>query len=266
MDIPVKGLLVEKPLADSTAGAKEIVDLARSGAIPLVVPHGLMARDAPLEVVDKVRTGAIGAMRVVEMECTGWDILNAGIHWIQYFIALAQPAVPTRALCACDSATRTYRDGFQVETEAVTLVTCSNGTRLTLHTGDFVPMARDDVACLMRIVGDDGFIEYGAWRDDYRLVSARAGERTIAVEPSEVSGHRRHLDHLADLVATATVDYDVPVSSLRALEVVEAAYLSNRTGAAIDLPLPTSPPRRPADWDPGMPYGGVGGGRDGRRL
>jgi predicted dehydrogenase len=266
MDLPVRGVLVEKPLGDSTAAGSEIVELARSRRIPLVVPHGLMARDAPLEVIAEVRKGAVGALRVVEMECTGWDILNAGIHWAQYFIALAHPAVPTRVLCACDTATRTFRDGFQVETEAVTLVTCGNGTRLVMHTGDYVPMARDDVACLMRIVGDEGYIEYGAWRDDYRLVSARTGERLVAVEPSEVSGHRRHLEHLADLIDTGSLDYEVPGSSVRALEVVEAAYLSHRTGAAIDLPIATFPVPALTDWDPGVPYSGAGGGRDGRRL
>ncbi len=266
MDLPVKGILVEKPLGDSTAAGSEVVELARSRRVPLVVPHGLMARDAPLEVIAEVHKDAVGALRVVEMECTGWDILNAGIHWAQYFIALAHPAVPTRVLCACDATTRTYRDGFQVETEAVTLVTCGQGARLVLHTGDYVPMARDDVPCLMRIIGDEGYIEYGAWRDDYRLVSARAGERAVSVVPSEVTGHRRHLEHLADLISNGALDYDVPGSSVRALEVVEAAYLSNRTGAAIDLPMAASPVPAPTDWDPGVPYGGVGGGRNGRQL
>ena len=62
-----------------------------------------MARDAPLAVLNEVRNGAIGALRVVEMECTGWDIINAGIHWIQYFIMLALPQQVDRVLTACDS-------------------------------------------------------------------------------------------------------------------------------------------------------------------
>jgi predicted dehydrogenase len=266
MALPVRGMLVEKPLGDSTTAGSEIVEFAKSHKIPLVTPHGLMARDAPLEVLAEVRKGAIGALRVVEMECTGWDIINAGIHWIQYFIMLARPEPVTSVLCACDTGTRTYRDGLQVETEAVTLAVCGNGTRLILNTGDYVPVARDNAACLMRIVGEDGYIEYCAWQDSYRLVTPNAGNRVVAVEPSPVSGHRRHLEHLADLIDSGTVDYEVPDSSVRALEVVEAAYLSNRTGASVSLPIATFQKPAATDWDPGTPYSGVGGGRDGRKL
>ena len=266
ISVHVKGLLVEKPLGDSTAAGAEILATARAHQLPLVTPHGLMARDAPLAVLNEVRNGAIGALRVVEMECTGWDIINAGIHWIQYFIMLALPQQVDRVLTACDSQTRTYRDGLQVETEAITLVTCTNGTRLVLNTGDYVPIARDNTACLMRIVGEQGYIEYCAWQDEYRLVSPRGGDRVISVEPSEVTGHRRHLEHLADMVEGGALDYEVPESSLQALEVVEAAYLSNRTGASVSLPLATYKVPSSTDWDPGRPYTGTSGGRDGRKL
>jgi predicted dehydrogenase len=179
---------------------------------------------------------------------------------------LALPQQVDRVLTACDSQTRTYRDGLQVETEAITLVTCTNGTRLVLNTGDYVPIARDDTACLMRIVGEQGYIEYCAWQDEYRLVSPRGGDRVISVEPSEVTGHRRHLEHLADMVEGGALDYEVPESSLQALEVVEAAYLSNRTGASVSLPLATYKVPSSTDWDPGRPYTGTRGGRDGRKL
>jgi predicted dehydrogenase len=266
MALPVKGLLVEKPLGDSTAAGAEIVATARSRQVPLVTPHGLMARDAPLAVIDQVRNGAIGALRVVEMECTGWDMINAGIHWIQYFIMLALPDPVVRVLTACDSQARTYRDGLQVESEAITLATCASGTRLVLNTGDYVPIARDNTACLMRIVGEEGYIEYCAWQDDYRLVTGGGGNRVVCVEPSEVSGHRRHLEHLADMIEGGALDYEVPESSLQALEVVEAAYLSNRTRASVSLPLGFNKVPLPTGWDPGQPYTGTGGGRDGRKL
>jgi predicted dehydrogenase len=266
MALPVRGMLVEKPLGDSTAAGSEIVEFAKSHKVPLVTPHGLMARDAPLEVLAEVGRGAIGRLRVVEMECTGWDIINAGIHWVQYFIMLVHPEPVERVLCACDSGTRTYRDGLQVETEAVTLATGANGTRLILNTGDYVPLARADAACLMRIVGEDGYIEYCAWEDRYRLVTAKEGNRVVVVDPSPVSGHRRHLEHLADLIDGGTLDYEIPDSSVRALEVVEAAYLSNRVRASVILPLKGYQPPVATDWDPGTPYSGVGGGRDGRKL
>ncbi len=266
ISLPVKGLLVEKPLGDSTAAGAEILATARAHQLPLVTPHGLMALAGPLAVLDEVHKGVIGALRVVEMECTGWDIINAGIHWIQYFIMLARPERVEKVLTACDSQTRTYRDGLQVETEAITLATCTNGTRLVLNTGDYVPIARDNTACLMRVVGENGYIEYCPWQDEYRVVSPEGGNRVISVAPLPVSGHRRHLEHLADMIEGGTLDYEVPESSLQALEVVEAAYLSNRTGASVDLPLASGSLPASTGWDPGRPYAGTGGGRDGRSL
>ena len=58
--------------------------------------------------------------------------------------------------------------------------------------------------------------------------------------------------------------------SLAALELCDAAYTSAREGRAVrlgdgnGLRAPTAP--EPGNWDPGRPYSGTGGGRDGRRL
>ncbi|MGA3220819.1 MAG: hypothetical protein ABSE77_17365 [Acidimicrobiales bacterium] len=38
------------------------------------------------------------------------------------------------------------------------------------------------------------------------------------------------------------------------------------TGAAIDLPRAAFAVPVATDWGPGVPYGGVGGGRNGRQL
>jgi hypothetical protein len=61
-------------------------------------------------------------------------------------------------------------------------------------------------------------------------------------------------------------DYTIPESSLLALEIIEGAYLSSRERCKVTFPVDRfeSPP--PSDWDPGMPYSGSGGGRDGRKL
>ena len=264
----VRGLLVEKPLGDTTANGAAVLDSARAAGVPMVVPHGLMAQAAPLQVIEQVRGGAIGPLRLVQMECTGCDIINAGIHWIQFFLTLAGSPVES-VLTACDVSTRTYRDGMQVETEAITQARCADGTRLLLNTGDDIPTAHPDTSCLMRIVGDHGMLEYAAWESRYTVIDDHR-RQVVDVAPFEVSGHRRHLEHLADLIAADRLDETVPRSSVRALEVVEAAYLSNRERRAVSLPLSQPASAPPAaelsPWDPGAPYSGVGGGRNGRTL
>jgi hypothetical protein len=72
---------------------------------------------------------------------------------------------------------------------------------------------------------------------------------------------------LATQMDTGTPDYSVAESSLAALELCEAAYLSYRHGGMmVTLPLRDFTPSPLVDWQPGLPYRGSGGGRDGRRL
>lgn len=80
-----RGLLIEKPLGETTSAGRAILELVKSVKLPLVVPHWLMACRIPLQVICDVRNGRIGNLRVVEMECTNWDLHNAGTHLIQYF-------------------------------------------------------------------------------------------------------------------------------------------------------------------------------------
>ncbi len=260
-----RGLLVEKPLGDTTAAGAAILAMMRERGLPMVVPHGLMASPAPRRLIDDVQAGAIGSLRTVAMECTGWDIVNAGIHWIQFFLALVDPDPVVFVLTGADASTQTFRDGMQVETSAVTLARTASGVRLVLETGDQVPIARGDTACLMRFVGDEGCIEYAAWENSYTLVG-RGGRVVVEEETGTVTGHRRHLEHLADLVEGGALDWSVPETSLRALEIVESAYLSARIGASVALPLSSFVAPTPTAWDPGVPYSGVGGGRNGREL
>ncbi|WP_223692296.1 Gfo/Idh/MocA family protein [Leifsonia poae] len=267
LSIPgLKGLLVEKPLGDTTAAGREILGLIKDADLPVVVPHGLMAQAAALEIVERVRRGDIGPLRVVEIECTSWDIINAGIHWLQFFVSLTGGEPVEFVLAAADASTKTFRDGMQVETDAITLARTESGVRVLMHTGDFVPMSRNDTVALFRIVGDNGFIEFGAYEPYYTLVTPGHDRVRIDVTPFEVSGHQRHLEHLAAQIADGRRDYSIPDSSLQALEIVEAAYRSAREHGTVTLPVDDAQPDRPDDWNPGAPYSGTGGGRNGREL
>jgi hypothetical protein len=68
------------------------------------------------------------------------------------------------------------------------------------------------------------------------------------------------------MIASGEPDYSLPESSLSALEICEAAYLSARHGAEIRFPLDRFEVPEPNDWAPGAPYFGQRGGRDGRKI
>jgi predicted dehydrogenase len=131
----LKGIVVEKPLGDTYAAGAGVLEAVRCHKVPMVVPHGLLVADHGRAILDLVLGGAIGTLKLVEIECASWDIIHAGIHWLNYSLSLLPGDHATSVLAQCDTSTRTYRDGMQVETEAVTYVTMASGVRIVMHTG-----------------------------------------------------------------------------------------------------------------------------------
>jgi predicted dehydrogenase len=267
LEYNLRGLLVEKPLGDTWAHGRQVIDAIREKGLPVVVPHGLLVADHGRAILERVEAGAIGALKLVEIECAGWDIINAGIHWLDFVLSLL-PDDPFRVvLAAADASTRTYRDGMQVETEAVTYAYTAGGVRVVMQTGDFVPVAEPGEGLLFRLVGSRGLLEFFGWKPRYRLTDAQHSEGTLVeVALGPKSNHERYLDLLAEAMDAGTADYTLAERSLQALELCEAAYLAAQHGCAVRLPLQTFSPPAPSNWQPGMSYAGSGGGRDGRRL
>lgn len=263
----LKGIVVEKPLGDTYAAGVGVLDAVRRHQVPMVVPHGLLVADHGRAILELVLGGAIGTLKLIEIECASWDIINAGIHWLNFALSLLPGDQATTVLALCDKSTRTYRDGMQVETEAITYVTMASGVRIVMHTGDFVPVAEPNEGFLFRLVGSEGLLEFFGWKPYYRLMNHDhpKGERfDVAVGPR--SNHQRYLEILAEQMNKGVIDLSWGERSLAALELCEAAYLSSRIGGMVRLPLATFEPVQAGEWDPGRPYSGRGGGRDGRRL
>ena len=263
----LRGIVVEKPLGDTYMAGAGVLEAVRRAGAPMVVPHGLLVADHGREILELVLRGAIGALKVIEIECASWDIINAGIHWLNFALSLLPGDKAAAVLALCDSSTRTYRDGMQVETEAVTYVTMASGVRVVMHTGDFVPIAEANEGFLFRLVGSEGLLEFFGWKPYYRLMNGNYPKgQMFDIAVGSMSNHQRYLEMLADQMDAGIVDLSWAERSLAALEVCEAAYLSSRSGSMVRLPLLDFVPPARTDWDPGQPYAGQSGGRDGRRL
>jgi predicted dehydrogenase len=267
---PLKGILVEKPLGHTAASGRRTLNAIRRAGLPMAVPHGLLVRATPLEILARVQRGEIGELKLVEIQNTQWDIINAGIHWLNYFVTLTGCEEMDYVMALCESSTRTYRDGMQVETTAVTYAQTQSGVRAVMNTGDEVLVNREGKNTLFRLVGDGGQIEFWGWENAYRLLNAEYPRgQCFAPTPLPGTPHQRHLEQMAELIEGGETDYTIPESSLLALEICEGAYLSSRHRCKVTFPVdafvPPTADTAPA-WDPGMPYSGQGGGRDGRKL
>jgi len=265
---PLQGILVEKPLADTHASGRRILELIRARNLPMAVPHGLLVADHSTQVLKRVHAGEIGHLRLVEIQCTGWDIINAGIHWLDFFVELTRREPVEYVLAACDASTRTYRDSMQVETLAVTYAQTTSGTRVVMNTGDYVSFSEPVENTLFRLVGTLGTIDFYGWEPRYRILNAEYPQgRLFEFDPGPTVLHQHHLENLAAQIDRAQPDYTIAEGSLAALELCEAAYVSIRNGSVpVPLPLDEFTPPPPVEWQPGLPYSGQGGGRNGRRL
>jgi len=267
LTLPLKGILVEKPLAHTAAAGRRLLEAIKGRRLPMAVPHGLLASETPLDIIARVRRGEIGDLKLVEIQCHGWDIINAGIHWLNFFVMLTGSEPMAWVMAACEASSRTYRDGMQVETTAITYAQTVGGTRVVMHTGDEVLVNREGKSTLFRLVGTAGLIEFWGWERGYHIRNdAHPRGELIVPEPMPIRGHRFHLERMAAMIDAGEPDYAIPDSSLLALEICEGAYVSSRHRCKVTFPVDAFVPPPPVDWDPGMPYSGTGGGRDGRRL
>ena len=266
--LPLKGILVEKPLGDVHVDGQKILDLIREKRLPVAVPHGLLVLPHSRAILDLVHGGGIGDLKLVSIECSGWDIINAGIHWLNFFVALTKNEPVVSVMAMCDAETHTFRDGMQVETEAVTYVQTESGVRAVMHTGDYVRSSHEEKkGVLFRLVGTEGTVEFYGWEPRYRVLNAEFPEgKMVEVDAEGAASHGLHLLKLADQMDERVADYSIAKSSLAALELCEAAYLSARHGCRVTLPLAEFVVPGTVDWDPGRPYCGEGGGRNGRTL
>ena len=265
--LPLQGILVEKPLGHTAASGRRILEAVRAAGLPMAVPHGMLVNPTPRAIIARVQRGEIGALKLVEIQCRGWDIINAGIHWLHFFVNLTGAEPMEWVMALCEAGTRTYRDGMQVETTAVTYAETASGVRVVMQTGDEVRVNREGKGTLFRLVGDAGQIEFWGWENAYRLLNAEhpAGQ-TFVPDPLPGTAHQRHLEAMAASIDSGMPDYTIPASSLLALEVCEGAYVSSRHRCKVTFPVDQFVPPSPVDWNPGVPYSGQGGGRDGRKL
>ena len=267
LGLPLKGILVEKPLGHTAASGRRLLEAIKRKGLPMAVPHGLLANGTALEIISRVRRGDIGDLKLVEIQCKGWDIINAGIHWLNFFVMLTGSEPMAWVMALCESSTRTFRDGMQVETTAVTYAQTVSGVRVVMHTGDDVLVNREGKMFLFRLVGTDGQIEFWGWERGYRILSAAHPQgETVQPAPLPVRGHQFHLENMAAMADSGRPDYTIPDSSLLALEICEGAYMSSRHRCKVTFPVDGFEPAPEPEWNPGMPYSGSGGGRDGRKL
>ena len=258
-------VLVEKPLADTVAGAQRLVAAADAAGVALLTGHHRNHGSVMTAARRVVADGVLG--RLVAVACTtlfakpadyfeaggGWRRRPGGgpvmlnlVHDVNALQSLAGEVVRVQATTS-DAAR-----GFPVEDTAAAVLTFAGGALGTLVVSDAAASGRS----WEQTSGEDPSYPRHPGEDCYHLAGTAGslsiptmrlttfdGEpswrspfvaSTVEVEPADPLTNQ--IAHFAEVVRGATAPLCSGRDGLRSLRVVDAVLESARTGLPVDLP------------------------------
>ncbi|MCP3881774.1 MAG: Gfo/Idh/MocA family oxidoreductase [Sulfitobacter sp.] len=264
LDRGVRGLLLEKPVSHAYYPAAELVERIKAAGAHVEVPHGLLVLPHSASLAEALTEGAIGRIERVLIRCDSWDLLNAGIHWINYALNVLTPDRITVAMAGADVSAHTHRDAVKVETEAITTFVTESGVSITIHTGNDIGRTSGSAPTTIDFIGSEGIATFWGWERRYTIRSRHINREVIFPEPV-LNRHALFLDRLVRSMEAEHSDYRSLDLSLDALEAVDAAYASARTGAKVHLGREHAEVDK-SMWTIGEPYLGESESLDGKSV
>ncbi len=259
-------LLIEKPMAASAAGLRDVVAAADRSGVILSTPYVWRFHPVSQEIKRHLSIGTLGRVVGCEGRCAagrpsryvdagvdwmlqkalsgGGAMHNLGVHWIdlfRWFLEDEVTEVVARNVCA--------GGGYDTEDNSFALLTFSRGTALVLDISYSVPESYPHGRDLyLALRGTKGVLSwspsFGGFHEEL-FVCTDAGEysaggRRIRVDMPEKEGYAgiaalKFLQNLAQSLRTRSFPAISGEDGLHALEVVEAIYESAASGGAIQV-------------------------------
>jgi predicted dehydrogenase len=242
-----KHVVCEKPLAPTVAACQRMLDAARGAGRRLLPVHNRVFT-APVEALaELVANHQLG--QVVLAQTTGFEDQRAVPPWLARAtsgVLVAQAVHPMYALrwllgdvrrVSCLLGDRKRVD-MVAEDSALVLLKFANGiaAEMTCTFG----IAHGPYEHAITLHGSDGYATLSNNRL-WAIAPRRFGDtelHEIAVaEPDHVAGFRRMWENYAAGLVNRQSTRQTGEDGLRAVEIVQAAYRSNRDGRTVDLPL-----------------------------
>ena len=260
-------VMVEKPMAASSEGARRMIAAADRAGTLLSTPYVWRYHPVARQMKRLVAEGAIGRVVGCEGRCAagrlhryilghaGWmlekamsgggPMYNLGVHWIDLFRWLLDDEV-----VEVIGKNVKVNEEYDIEDNSFALVTFARGTVLALDISYTVPDAYPNGRDLhLSLRGTSGVL---SWSPAYEGVAEKLFVCSDA--PEFAAAPRRHMDfeleskpgyagvlgfeYLQDLARSIRAKVPPPITGedgLRALEAVEAIYQSAETGHAVPV-------------------------------
>jgi len=252
-----KHVLVEKPMATSVAECSDMIEACRAAGVALSVIKPWRYRGSTRGLMDSVRRGDIGEVRMISLwwlyprppfvgkewfrdPKEGGFYLDAGSHCFDYLRWVAG-AEPTRLFAQV----ATYNQDSATPRSTMTNIAFANGVMAQLWLSYEVPQPGwENTDFRARVVGATGELDahgYGllqvARGNDWETLYEQ-GKMDYINRPMESVRLEAFFDMTQDFIDAVRAGRTPPVTGedgLAAVAMVEAGYRSNELGQAVEL-------------------------------
>lgn len=242
-----KHLLMEKPVAMSSAGAVRLAQLADDQRRALVVGHIHRHTDQGVAIRDLIASGAVGDPRFVRITMNGgwlwggWDswVLDpaqSGGHALHNGVHLMDLAnwwiggAPDRVFAAGQHVT----SGALAIHDYLTIQLSYPDGGAAICEISRAELPRDEAFVEVRVVGTDGVIER-RWDAEGRVTWSDTGTRVLEVPGPLERAFRRQLDAFVDAMADRSKANPPPGDAVAVIGLAEAATESAEAGHAVTV-------------------------------
>jgi predicted dehydrogenase len=252
-----KHVLVEKPMATSTAECRQMIDTCRAEGVALSVIKPWRYRGSTRGLYNCIQNGDIGAVRMITLwwlyprvpfigkewfrdPKEGGLFLDAGSHCFDYMRWVAG-AEPTRLYAQV----ATYNNDSETPRSTMTTLSFANGVMANLWLSYEVPSPGwEHTDFRARVVGETGNLDahgYGAFqlgRGEHWETLYEQGVMDYINRPMERVRLEAFFEMTQDFIDAVRDGRQPPVTGedgLAAVMMVEAGYRSGGVGQAVDL-------------------------------
>jgi len=247
-----KHAFVEKPLADSSAAATELVELAASSGLILHVDHTFVYTSAVEFLANSIQAGDLGELLYFDSSRVNlglfqpdvnvlWDLAVHDLSILQFItqrspIAVSATGVfhPRSSQASAAFLTVSYEDHFAAHIDVSWMSPVK--LRRTLISGTSKMLVYDDLEQIEKIKIFDAGVDFPESADEMRnlLVSYRTGDM-ISPRLHETEALAAEVTHFAECVSSGNPSKTDGVLGAALVRILEAATTSLDNGGA---PIP----------------------------
>ncbi|WP_152392092.1 Gfo/Idh/MocA family protein [Paenibacillus guangzhouensis] len=262
-----KHVMIEKPLAIDTAGARNIVKAQRTSGKVVMIPHQLRWDATALAVKEEAAKGSLGDIYYAK---TGWfrrksipgwgswftqsalsgggPLIDVGVHMLDLAIYLMGNPKPVSVFATTYAAfgerklgigswgTPNWEGTFDVEDLATALIKFDNGASLQLEVSWAAHTVAEGNVSFLHLMGTEGGAVIQGNKGKFLMERFnRTADIEIAV-PTQAEDSRVLLNrHFIDCIERGTEPMTSAYSGLTNLAIIEAIYESGKTGKQVDV-------------------------------